>query len=590
MSRVMKRLAWFVAAVVLIVAAGFVLISVLLPRDALKTRIGEQIAGWTGREVSLRGDPKIGIFPLRVTLDDVEIGGPAGMDGAQILSMDRLTGRIRLLPLIIGRIEVSSFTLVRPLIRLVRDEEGRRNWEFDSGAAALQLAFSGDVPLGEFRLEGGTVVYEDRQTGASERLDSVDLSIEWASVRKPIAVDGTGIWRGEQVTFSGGASAPFAYLNGAATPVEARIDAAPLSVTLTGEASDYPRMRLSGALKLSTPSLRRFAGWLGSALGPGSTFGQASLFGTASFADDVLSVTDAEFTMDGNSATGALKIAAGPKPGIAGTLAFTALDLTPYFAGVSLALSLGPDWRRVALPTDWFGEMSADIRLSADSVRLGGFSAGSTAASVSLQDRRLEVGVARAAFQTGSLSGDLTVTDLPTAPGAEVAAQLRASEISLAETAPVLGLPTTLSGTASVVLDVTAHGDDLGSLVQSLGGTGELRVDDGVVPLFGLPDIAAAGSGASAPAAEVQSAPTAVQSAAVGLSFLDGVGTITRASVVTQSYSASAGGWVGLLDGGLNVNGKLKPGAPGAPGVSEAPFTIEGTLARPVARRQALAN
>ena len=82
----------------------------------------------------------------------------------------------------------------------------------------------------------------------------------------------------------------------------------------------------------------------------------------------------------------------------------TALDLTPYFAGLSAALSLGPDWRRVALPTDWFGEMSADIRLSADSVKLGGFNAGSTAASVSLRDRRLEVGLARAAFQTRAAS------------------------------------------------------------------------------------------------------------------------------------------------------------------------------------------
>ncbi len=92
------------------------------------------------------------------------------------------------------------------------------------------------------------------------------------------------------------------------------------------------------------------------------------------------------------------------------------------------------------------------------------------------------------------------------------------------------------------------------------------------------------------PAEEGQSAPTAVQSAAVGLSFLDGAATIERANVVTQSYSASAGGWVGLLDGGLNVNGTLKPGAPSAPGASEAPFIIEGTLASPVARLQALAN
>ena len=413
--------------------------------------------------------------------------------------MDRLTGTIRLVPLLIGRVEIDSFTMVRPLIRLVRDSDGRRNWAFDTGAAALQLAFAGDVPLGEFRIEDGTVVYEDGQTGDSERLDSVDLTVEWPSVRNPISVEGSGIWRGEAVTFSGNASAPFAYLNGATTPVEARIEAAPINVTLTGEAEDYPRMRLSGALKLSTPSLRRFASWLGSPLGPGSTLGQSGLFGTASLRDSVLSVADAEFTLDGNSASGALKIVAGSKPDIAGTLAFGALDLTPYFANFSAALSLGPDWRRVMLPTDWFAELSADIRLSADSVKLGAFSAGSTAASVSLRDRRLEVGLARAAFETGDLSGDLTVSD-DGASGAAVAAQLRANEVSLAETAPFLGLPSTMSGTASVVVDLTAHGADLGSLVGSLGGTADLRVIDGAVPLLGLSEVAAPKSGATAAA------------------------------------------------------------------------------------------
>jgi AsmA protein len=587
MSSVMKRLAWFLAAAAIAVAGLFLLVSVLLPRDTLKTRIGEQIAAWTGREVSLRGEPKIGFFPLRVTLDDVEVGGPAEMDGAEILSMDRLTGTIRLIPLIIGEVEIDSFTMVRPLVHLVRDAEDRRNWAFDSGAAALQLAFSGDVPLGEFRLEEGTVVYEDRKADKSERLDSVNLTVDWKSVRNPIAVEGSGIWRGEEVKFSGSASTPFAYMNGAATPIEARIDAAPIGLVLTGEASGYPQMQVSGALRLSTPSMRRFASWLGSPVGPGSTLGQASLFGTASLRDNVLSVADAQLTLDGNQASGALKIVAGPKPDFAGTLAFGALDLSPYFVGLSAALSIGPDWRRVTLPTEGFGDMSADIRLSADSVKIGGFTAGGTAASVSLRDRRLEIGLARATFETGSLSGDLTVGGSHTGSGVEVAAQLRASEVSVAETAPFLGLPKSLSGTASVVVDVTARGRDLGSLVESLGGKAELKVDDGVVPLFGLSEIAVAGSGASAPATSDGSPPAPVQSAAIVLSFVNGVGTVERAKVVTTSYSATAGGWVGLIDGGLSLSGVLTPATISA---AEMPFVIEGSLAKPVAKQQAAAN
>ena len=42
---------------------SLVLLVALVPREALKARIGEQIASWTGRDVSLRGEPEIGFFP-----------------------------------------------------------------------------------------------------------------------------------------------------------------------------------------------------------------------------------------------------------------------------------------------------------------------------------------------------------------------------------------------------------------------------------------------------------------------------------------------------------------------------------------------
>ena len=72
----MKRIAWILAAMLLAAAALFVLLVALVPREALKARIGEQIASWTGRDVSLRGEPEIGFFPLSVTLNDVRVGGP----------------------------------------------------------------------------------------------------------------------------------------------------------------------------------------------------------------------------------------------------------------------------------------------------------------------------------------------------------------------------------------------------------------------------------------------------------------------------------------------------------------------------------
>jgi uncharacterized protein involved in outer membrane biogenesis len=585
----MKRIALMVAGVLLSALALIALLIALVPRDALKARLSEQIASWTGRDVSARGDPEIGIFPvLSVTLNDVHVGGPEGMDDAEILSMDRLTGTIRLLPLLIGRIDVGSYTMERPLVHLVRDSEGRRNWDFDSGAAALQLAFEGDVPLGDFSLAGGSVVYEDRRSGDRERLDSVNLSIDWPSVRNAIAVEGSGIWRGEEVKVAVEAKEPFSFLNGRATPLETRIESAPLTGIFTGQADNYPAARLNGALKLSTPSLRRFAGWLGSPIGPGSTLGQASGFGTAAFDRNGLSVSDAEFTLDGNSASGALKIAVKPKLDISGTLAFNTLDLSPYFVGLSSLLALADDWRRISLPTDWFGDMDADIRLSAASAKLGELTAANAAASVSLRDRRLEIGLAQAAFNGGSVTGNLAVTDAVDSAAVEM--QLRANDVAFALSPPTLGLPHPISGTATILIDVGTKGHDFGAFVNELSGTGRISVTSGTVPLFGLADVAAATGGPVNPQPNEGLATVAVDSASAGFSFSGGVGMVERGNVVTQAYSADIKGWIGLLDGTLGLSGAIKSSAasdpavtPGQPAIAPVGFTIEGTLAAPVA-------
>jgi uncharacterized protein involved in outer membrane biogenesis len=585
----MKRILWTIAAAGAAAVALFLLIFALIPRDTLKTRIGEQIAAWTGRAVSLSGEPDVDFFPrLSVTLRDVRVGGPEGMEDAEIISIERLEGTIRLLPLIIGRVEVGSFTIVRPLVRLVRDDGGARNWAFDSGAAALQLAFAGDVPLGEFVVEDGALVYENRQRDVTERLDALNLTVGWPSVRQPLAISGSGIWRGEQVTFTAGAAAPFDFLNGEATPVEAQVDSARLAMAFGGSAIDDGAPQVSGALSMTTPSLRRFLSWLGNPIGPGSTLGAASLSGDAMLRENTLSVDAAELALDGNEATGALALTIGPHPAVTGTLAFTALDLTPYFAGFSADLRARDDWRAADFDTSWFGDLDADIRFSADSANAGDLQLGETAGAVSLRDARLELGVARADLLGGGIAGNLTVADLPDTRDAVFEAQLRATDFDLAAAAAALALAHPMSGTASANVDVTSRGSDLGALLRGLSGIAKLDVSGGSFPLFGIAEIAVGGAGANPQLVGVAAA-TPVKALSAGFSFSNGVAILEMASVAALSFSASAKGWIGLEDGSIGLNGTVQPGTSDA--APALPFTIGGTLAEPLARPlAALAN
>ena len=161
--------------------------------------------------------------------------------------------------------------------------------------------------------------------------------------------------------------------------------------------------------------------------------------------------------------------------------------------------------------------MNADIRLSANSVKLGALAAGSTAASASLRDGRLEIGVARAGLGDGSLAGDVAVV-AGDAPAIE--AQVRANNVDLARVAPDLGLPKGISGAGSIVADVTAGGNNLGALVDGLNGTARLDVRQGAIPLFGLAKVAADAGLAQDPGLTDDLTPVAVDTMTAGLDLL----------------------------------------------------------------------
>ena len=340
-------------------------------------------------------------------------------------------------------------------------------------------------------------------------------------------------------------------------------------------------MQLAGALNLSTPSLRNFVAWLGGDLGDGAGLGAASLAGAASLDGNVLSVEEAAVTLDGNSATGAVGVTLAAQPEISGTLDFSALDLTPYFTGVAASLDRADDWRQVGIDTDWFGNLVADIRLSAASVTAGSLTFGETAATLLLKDARMEVGLAGAAFDGGTVTGALAIFDIPDMPEASYDMQLRATGVDLAQAAPAFGLPSDLSGIASLSVDVAAGGLGFDTLMTTLGGGGTVSIANGSVPLFGIDAIAAGASGNEA--AADRAVPVEALEARIG--FGQGIATLEEVAVQAADFTANATGAIGLLDGVLRLTGTVQPAA----GTPRA-FQIDGTVAAPQVSTQALAN
>jgi AsmA protein len=568
MKRFLAISAAFVAAVVLAVGLFYA----FLPREALQTRLGEILASWTGRDVTLRGEPRVELLPrLTVTLHDVTVSGPPTMEDADLIHMDWLRGTIRLLPLLIGRVEIDSFKMKRPVLMLVRDGT-ERNWHLDSGAAALQLAFAGDVPLGEFEVEDGTIVYEDRASGQQETLDDVRLELDWQSIRTPIALTGSGLWRGETLGFDARAEAPFDFLNDKPTPFSATLESRPLSAILTGSVAELENPGFTGELDMTVPSIGVLAEWFGATAGPGAYLGEATLSGAATLTSTGLGMEGAQLGFGGGTANGALQVTFGKRPHVAGTLAFDQIDLTSQLQGIAtLWQSRNTDWRTIPVNTAWLRGLEADLRISADTVRIGSGELRSTAATLSLASARLEVGLAHAGLEGGGLAGTVSLSDFRDAETSATEVAIRATDFEIDAMASALGLPIIASGSTTLVTDLSSSGRTFGALAENLVGSAGVTVLEGTIRDPGFSAIAAG----TEPAGNGGRPTVPFDRLEARIAFTDGAAMLESSVLRTPQFSAEMTGRMEIADGTLGLSGIVE--------TAQAPrtFLIGGTISSP---------
>ncbi len=577
----MRRLLVALLVVVVLAVAGLLAVPFLISDDMLRGRLAEQIASVTGRDVSLGGEPVVRFFPeIRVTVNDIAIAGPPEMVDADVLTMKSLTGIVRLLPLIIGRVEFRSFNLEQPVVRLIRDKENRRNWHFDSGAAALQLAFSGDVLLGRFELSDGMVIYEDRSEGKLERFENLNLIASWPSIRNPVTLDGSLTWNGEAMTIEAAIDNPFDLIRGRPTPARANLTSSPLTVAFDGQAFKLEPAELSGAFDIAMPSLRRFSEWIGADMPDGPVLGQTRLAGTARFQRQTFSITDAQFELGENVATGALRIAFEDVPRLDGTLAFSALDLSPPAATAVLVEGTGPGAPSptTQFATEWLSALNADIRISAGTVKAGAMDLSDTAASLILNNELLTIGLAQSTFYGGDLSGNITYRQADANGGAAISAQMRAVGFDVAGVASLLTDAGNYEGVATTTANVETAGSTLAELIGNLDGTTRFRAQNGSLPGVDLNKLARALAAGEPPPGIAAGDATAFDQLESDMVFGGHAALVEKTIITAANQETVFAGSIGLIDGRLDLSAFMRTGEANS---LQFPFEMAGTIVQP---------
>lgn len=167
-----------VALVIIVVVAAVSLIDV----NSYKPKIEAAALEATGYELKINGKIGISLFPIGVSADDIQVSNKEG----QIVGLQKLLIGVEILPLLKKEIKVTRCDLIKPVINIVKNSNGKFNFEEtekipatkkdqgDKVAAAAGAAFS----VGALNVSEGSLVYLDKKSGDRSDLNGFNLAIK----------------------------------------------------------------------------------------------------------------------------------------------------------------------------------------------------------------------------------------------------------------------------------------------------------------------------------------------------------------------------------------------------------------------------
>lgn len=484
----MKRIGLSLAAIAAALVALVLIVPWLAPESALRDALTRQIVELTGRKPVIEGPVHLAWAPFPSLLVE-KVTIPAALDGMPpLLTADKLQGALRLAPLLIGQIEVSSLMLKRANLGLTAAKKGDHSWDFREGvlAEAANGHFDKAMPIQSIRFVDSKVVYADAASGQSTEVSVEDATINWSGLTNAMSAAGIITWRNRNADISVALADPASLISGGKSDIRARIKGELLNLSTSGDIDGDGR--LDGKISANGTSLRETLRWLGLDVPEGGGLAAFQLQSPLTVDAAGLSLNDVQLALDGNEAEGSLTVQlSGPRPKISGTLAADTIDLSPYSDEVQLAGGMPRQWRSDRINIKGLVVSDLDLRISAAETTINKIKLGRAAAAVSTHDGLFEFALGEVAAYGGTVKGNVT---LKTAGNAtEFTASGNFDSVEMGSSLGDFFGFRKLEGTGSGTIEVSATGASVADLSKSLEGHADISVTSGALVGIDLADL-----------------------------------------------------------------------------------------------------
>lgn len=578
-----KRLGIAIAAIVLASFVALGAVSLLIPTDTVREQATAEIRNVTGLDLVLRGDVTVSLFPTgSISFADVMLGD----QDKPVLAADRLTARLRFLPLLTGRIEIADVSLVRPRINVTFDRDSRSNWAslIDTLARALgpkAKRLADAASFSEIRITDGTIAIDDAAHGINETFTGAELALAWPSISKSFAATGNVVWHDEPMEASITLTDFGAALAGERSGIKIRLTGKPLKFAFEGNGSTQPTLKIDGTLAADAPSLRDTLRWTGLQPLPGGGLGRFALKAKTNVSAGTIALSTVNVELDGNVAEGVMAFATDGRPKLQGTLAADEVDLTPYIATVRLLTNNERDWNAVPLAIDGLNSVDLDLRLSAAHVTLARAKLGRTAIAANLRGGNLLVTIGESQAFGGMLKGSLALAGSDA--GAEFKSQLHFTDVDLEKCLGEIFQFRRIDGRGDIAVALDAAGNSVMAMTRTLNGTANLTGRQGSLVGWNVEQLLRrlerrplSGTG------DFRNGRTPFEKLTADFQIADGTATIEHVSMEGSKVRLGLAGSASIPSRDFDLHGVAALASADAPPTFELPFVVQGSWDDPI--------
>ncbi len=497
----MKKLAYGILALVVLLIVAVIAIPFLVPAERIKTELMIAANDATGRTLSIDGDLGVSVFPvLGLTASKVSFSNAPTSDTANMATIENLTIELNLIPLLSGQVSVDKFILDTPVIVLEVDKAGHKNWEFETakaapaptesseGGSSSDLGIS-DLNLGDVQIKNGSFTYNDMQAGTTQQVTEANLALELNGLDSPFKTNGSAVWKGEKIELDTELGSLRAVLENKATTAKLGVNSSKVTLSFDGNIKTLTPVDLSGVTELDVPSLKGLVAWAAEPMEANEgTMEQVLIKGTIGVKGDTYSFTGAELTFDKINASGDFSANIGGKvPTLKGQLNLPVLDVNPYMSEGGSAKTetaaapqkTGEKWDDTPIDFSALKSVNADFKLFVGELLVQKMKIGQTSLSALLNNGVLKLDLNELALYDGKGEGSVTIDAQGST--AKISKNFALTGLQLQPFLKDAADFDKLEGTGNFDLSLTTAGVSQKSFVENLNGDGSILFTDGAI-------------------------------------------------------------------------------------------------------------